>query len=301
MIISKIRYSNKNLMKIYIKKNSKIKNKPILLNFSNKKEKIKQNQIYYPIYSKTYFDTYFNFNFEIYTNQFSWIKLNFLNLNYIKLLDLIKIKLTKIKYTNKNKLKIINFEKFNQINLYIYNYNYLFHFIKIELFYFYKMKYNNKLPIIYFLSLAFKNNKLFLNLNNNYKKSYISLSTGLFIKFFENKKSFKKNKTIKLLMAKYIRKVFLITKIVNTILFIKKTPKILNEIINFFNLPIAHKFLNPIENKSIEEHTNNFIWIKFLYFIFIENKSFCKNKLAQKGRIKRKILRKITFENKIID
>ena len=62
-----------------------------------------------------------------------------------------------------------------------------------------------------------------------------------------------------MLMTRYIRKIFLITKITNTILFIKRTPKILNEIINFFNLPVAHKFLNPIENKSIEETTNGLI------------------------------------------
>lgn len=125
--------------------------------------------------------------------------------------------------------------------------------------YFFKTKQNNTPSILYFLTLSFKKNKLYLNLNNSKKNSYLSLSTGLFIKFFENKKSFKKNKTIKLLMAKYVRKIFLITKIINAVLFVKKTPLILNEIINFFNLPIAHKFLNPIDNKSIEEGTNNFI------------------------------------------
>jgi hypothetical protein len=149
--------------------------------------------------------------------------------------------------------------------------------------------------------MSFKKNRMFLNLNNFSKKNFFFLSTGLFIKFFEKKKSFKKNKTIKLLMAKYVRKIFLISKIKNTVLIIKRNPIFLLEIINFFNLPIVHKFLNPIENKIIEEEDNNFIKIKFLYFIFLENKNFSKNKQPQKGRIKRKILRKIVFENKIID
>ena len=111
----------------------------------------------------------------------------------------------------------------------------------------------------------------------------------------------KKNKTIKLLMAKYLRKLFLISKIKNIILILKKIPVFLNEIINFFNMPIAHKFLNPIEGRNIEENENNFTQIKFLYFIFLENKNFSKNKIAQRGRIKRKILRKVIFENKIVD
>ena len=102
-------------------------------------------------------------------------------------------------------------------------------------------------------------------------------------------------------MAKYVRKLFLVSKIKNVILMIRRIPVFINEIINFFNMPIAHKFLNPIDGKNIEENENNFTQIKFLYFLFLENKNFSKNKIAQKGRIKRKILRKVVFENKLVD
>ena len=74
-----------------------------------------------------------------------------------------------------------------------------------------------------------------------------------------------------------------------------------NEIINFINTPIAHKFFNPIDGKNIEEQEFNFTQLKFLFFLFIENKNFSKNKNPKKGRIKRKILRKVIFENKIVD
>jgi hypothetical protein len=127
------------------------------------------------------------------------------------------------------------------------------------------------------------------------------VSSGLFIKFFEKRKSIKKNKNIKLLMIKYLRKLFIISKINNLILIIKKIPLFINEMINFLNTPIAHKFVNPIDNKIIDESLNRKISIRFLYFIFMENKNFSKNKTPSKGRIKRKILRKVTFENKIID
>ena len=206
------------------------------------------------------------------------------------------------------KFKIKNrflFFKLNKLKLnfllnYIKLYNLFFYSIFLDIFYLTKfLKKKNRL--IYFLILSFKKNKLYINLQNLNKKNYLSLSAGLFIKFFEKKKSLKKNKTIKLLMAKYMRKLFLVSKIKNVILMIKRIPVFINEIINFFNMPIAHKFLNPIDGKNIEENENNFTQIKFLYFLFLENKNFSKNKIAQKGRIKRKILRKVVFENKLVD
>jgi hypothetical protein len=103
-------------------------------------------------------------------------------------------------------------------------------------------------------------------------------------------------------MAKYIRKIFLISKIKNIFLIVKKNPIFLMEILNFFNSTISHKFINPVENKLIEENdTPASLSIKFLYFIFLDNKNFSKNKVPAKGRIKRKILRKVVFENRIID
>ena len=73
-------------------------------------------------------------------------------------------------------------------------------------------------------------------------------------------------------MAKYIRKLLIILKIKNIVLICKKTPILLTEILNFFNSPIIHKFLNPIENKIIEENEKTPFLINFLYFLFIENK-----------------------------
>jgi hypothetical protein len=89
------------------------------------------------------------------------------------------------------------------------------------------------------------------------KKNYLFLSTGLFIKYFEKKKSFKKNKIIKILIAKYLRKIFLLTKTRNLILTIRKNPTFLLEMINFLNLPIIHKFANPLTEEIIEEKNSN--------------------------------------------
>jgi hypothetical protein len=107
--------------------------------------------------------------------------------------------------------------------------------------------------MLYYLIFSFFKNKLFINLQNHKKKNYTFISPGLFIKFFEKKKSLKKTKTVKFLMAKYLRKLFIISKITNIILIIKNTPSHLVEIIKLINTPVIHKFIDPIHHKEIDE------------------------------------------------
>lgn len=130
--------------------------------------------------------------------------------------------------------------------------------IFVDIFYFVKKNKLKRQKLTHFLILSFINNKLFVNLLNLNKKNYLFLSSGLFIKFFEKKKSFKKNKIIKLLIAKYLRKIFLLTKIRNTSLIIKNNPTFLLEMITFLNSPIPHKFMDPVTEEIIEELTPNF-------------------------------------------
>ena len=141
---------------------------------------------------------------------------------------------------------------------FLYLYNYFFNSIYIDIFYIYKYVKPRHRRLLHFLILSFTKNKFFVNLKNYAKKNYLFLSPGFFIKFFEKKKSFKKNKIIKLLMSKYVRKLFLISNIQNTVLIIKRNPINLLEIVNLFNTPIVHKFLNPVDRKIKEEKNLNF-------------------------------------------
>ena len=283
--ISKYYLMNKKLNKkinnkLNFKENNFLKKKYFFFNSSFRKN-LQINQINY---------------YNIYISNFNFIKKNFNHIKYEKLLNLVKLK-----KLNQNINKII-LSKINNnvLTNFILIYNFFLNSIYLDIFYFNKFL-KNKNRIFFFLILSFKKKKLYINLQNNNKKNYLSISTGLFIKFFEKRKSIKKNKAIKLLMVKYLRKLFIISKINNLILVIKKTPLFINELINFLNTPIAHKYINPIDQKIIDESLNKYSSIRFSYFIFTENKNFSKNKMPSKGRIKRKILRKITFENKIID
>ena len=174
-----------------------------------------------------------------------------------------------------------------------------FNYIFIDLLFLKKKKFRK---IIYNLVLSFFNNRLFVNfLNFNKKKNYLFISNGFFIKFYEKKKSLKKNKMIKLLIAKHLRKILLILQIKNLILRVKNNPTFLVEFLSLLNFPISHKFVNPLSQKIIEEKKKFFTIIKFFYFIFLESFNFSKNKIRKKGRIKRKIIRKLFIKDRITD
>jgi hypothetical protein len=113
--------------------------------------------------------------------------------------------------------------------------------------------------VFHFLIFSFTKSRLYINLQNFLKKNYLFLSTGLFIRFFERKKSLKKSKTIKLLMAKFLRKLFLISCIRNTIVIVKKNPLFFLEMMNLFNTAVPYKFVNPINEEIIEEKPTDFL------------------------------------------
>lgn len=159
---------------------------------------------------------------------------------------------------------------------------------------------NKKKLTLYRLILTCKNNKLFINLNDNLKINYLFLSTGFFIKYFDKKKFFKKNKTLRIVMIKYLRKMFLLVKLPQTILILKKNPIFFLEFLNLFHQPILYKFNEPLTNREIIDEGSDVI-TNFLYFIFLNTENFTSNKTKKKGRVKRKIYRKIVIRNAMID
>ena len=298
-----IRYIKKKKLSLFFWINKK-SNKKIIKKKLNLKENsfLKKKHFFFDSTLKKNLETTQISYYNTYVKNFSFIKKNFNHFKYEKLLNLIKSKKIKQSNNNNNNNKINFLIKINTntVTNFISIYKFFINSVYLDIFYFNKFL-KNKNRNFFFLILSFKKKKLYINLQNNNKKNYLSISTGLFIKFFEKRKSIKKNKAIKLLMIKYLRKLFIISKITTLILIIKKTPLFINELVNFLNTPIAHKYINPIDQRIVDESINKYLSIRFFYFIFTENKNFSKNKMPAKGRIKRKILRKITFENKIID
>jgi len=148
---------------------------------------------------------------------------------------------------------------------------------------------------------TFKTKRFFLNLTNREGRTLLSITPGLFLKFLNKKKSFKKNRMIVLLMAKYLRKVFLIVGIRRFDGIIRKVPYMLNEILNNMLTPLGHSFTNPFTEKTINEPKFKYPNISLKLLIFKNNKPFNYLKVRNRGRIKRKILRKVVRFNKMVD
>lgn len=186
------------------------------------------------------------------------------------------------------------------IRRFIYTYVKYLTTLYTDVFYFFKKnKINN--VFLHRLIFNFRNLRFYINFLNPKKKNCLSLSAGLFIKFFEKKKSLKKAKATKLLMVRYMRKVFLLSKLTNIILFVKNIPIFLSDLVGFLNQPIPHKFYNPLTFSEIDEMENPDHKIKFLYLVFLNNVSFVKNKIKKSARVKRKIRRKIILAEQVSD
>jgi len=94
----------------------------------------------------------------------------------------------------------------------------------------------------YHLMFNFRRTRLFINLKNGKHRNYLSLTLGLFLKFFKNKKSLKKNKVFKFLLIKYLRKILILANLKNIYLRVKKTPIFLQELMSLLTKPLVSLF-----------------------------------------------------------
>ena len=150
------------------------------------------------------------------------------------------------------------------------------------------------------LTLNYKRSRFFPNLRTLSGRSYLFLSLGLFIKFFTKNKSFLKSKAMYLLLAGFLRKVLLFASFRYLTLIVSKVPAFLKEILDTINAPVTSLYQNPFTESTTDEKTliNNF---RFSLIMFFNNKSFGQMKMKKRGRLKRKITKKITQINRILD
>lgn len=157
----------------------------------------------------------------------------------------------------------------------------------------------------YNLYITFTSNKLFINLvsNGGMRHNYFSLSVGLFLKFLNGKKALKKNKLIKLLLMKYVRKLLIVSEIRDLIIYTKRTPVFFNELCNVLVSPIIRPFVNPLTSSLYDDTKLNSNKPKILVkkIFFYQPKAFGSMKAPLRGRLKRKIMRRIIRTNRVCD
>jgi hypothetical protein len=135
------------------------------------------------------------------------------------------------------------------------------------------------------------------------RHNYFSLSVGLFLKFLNGKKAFKKGKLIKLLLMKYVRKLLIVSEIRDLVVFTKRTPVFFTELCNSLISPIIRPFFNPFTNFMYDDTKLNSSKpkLRIKQIFFYQPKSFGSMKGPRKGRLKRKIMRRIIRTNRVCD
>ena len=157
--------------------------------------------------------------------------------------------------------------------------------------------------MLFRLFFTFKTNKLFITLQNTKAQNLIFLSLGFFLKYFEKRKVLKKAKAFKLLMARTLRKLFLLSRLNKFYFFIRGIPVHFVEMLRIINRRIDHPFFNPYSNVAFDEslRTIPMTVIRIPYFFFTKNSSFVPIKTRKQGRIKRKLRRRLVAKNRVSD
>lgn len=211
--------------------------------------------------------------------------------------------LSGIQPSRRKRFKFI--KKYLFFNSTVTNFLAIYHLLTFKTFYnFFRFisQFNvSKKSSYYNLYFNFRLNRFFISILNSKGRLYTSLSVGLFLKFFQNKKSLKKNKLFKLLLAKYLRKLLIISNIKNIYLYIKKTPVHIYEICNLLTSPLPKPFFNPLKGVNIIESDDKHYNLNIRYIFFKGTKSYTSMKVCRKGRLKRKIQKRILKLNRITD
>ena len=161
---------------------------------------------------------------------------------------------------------------------------------------------NSSKPIIANLRLYFKLTKLQVNLESlNPKFNLISLTPGtIFAKFFD-KKALKNRKQTQTLLVRFLRKVLIFLNLFNLNLIVRGLPNNLLSFFRLLNTTISYPIVNPLQTFSTFVDNSRDFKIRLWLIHFTKTLFFGKLKLKKRGRLKRKVARKIVSNNRLVD
>lgn len=130
--------------------------------------------------------------------------------------------------------------------------------------------------------------------------NYVSLSLGLFAVMFNKGKSFIRSKSVFMSAVGFLRKVLLFSSVREFLLIVQKTPQYLQETLAALNEPVVNVYKDPFGEVIINEK-NLPQKFHFSMFLFKNNKPYGTVKVKQRGRLKRKIAKRIISMNRVLD
>jgi hypothetical protein len=150
--------------------------------------------------------------------------------------------------------------------------------------------------------MRFNQHRLIVALaDNKTRRTHFFLSTGLLLKYFQGRKAIKKNKAMKLLMIRFLRKILILLRLRNIVLMVRGVPLYLELLLSMLFKPLSHLFIDPFTGELIDEIQKTKNYLNFSTVIFTRPKPFGYQKTKKRGRVKRKIRRKLVKVNSVID
>ena len=139
--------------------------------------------------------------------------------------------------------------------------------------------------------------------NQDLTYNYLSLFPGFFLKFYKNRRPLKRTKLFKVLLVKFLRKLLIIGNVKTFNIVINRSPTLFVELYKLFITPniVPYKMPNkkqPYVDSVVNNSSNVFTARKF---IFSRTKFYGLFKERRRGRLKRKVARRLIKKNSILD
>jgi hypothetical protein len=153
------------------------------------------------------------------------------------------------------------------------------------------------------LELNFKNRRFFPQLAGIKEGNTIfNNSLGIISRYFNSSKSFLRSKKSFMLTASYVRRLIIHLLLTEIRLVIKRTPLHLKNILRVLFLASNSLYRDPFGgNKVFSEVGMSTIFPKINYLYFVNSKPHGVVKKKKRGRLKRKVLKRVLLLNSILD
>lgn len=150
-----------------------------------------------------------------------------------------------------------------------------------------------------------KTHRLYVNMRNSNDVSYnyLSLSPGLFLKFYKNRRPLKRTKLFKLLLVRFLRKILILSGILSIDLIVNRSPTLFLELYKSFLTPDIVPFKVPKSRKLYDDLGRNSKTAVFSVerIAFLRTKYYGLFRERLRGRLKRKVARRLIKKNNVMD
>ena len=151
------------------------------------------------------------------------------------------------------------------------------------------------------LVLNYKRLRFYPLMRSSRGLTLFNCSLGVIAKFLNKGKAFTKKKAVYLLLFSLIRKVLLFSKLGDMSLVLNRTPKYLQEFMSTLYTSAVTIYSNPFKTSQLVSELNTQAHFDFKYVQVITSRPYGYIKMGKRGRLKRKISKRVQLSNRVLD